>query len=151
MFSLKSSLVPLLAASLTVKYFYSSLSGAFCIQILSSPIYLVNISSTHPFIQPVFIEPMCCACQGLISGHHGHGCLHHTFPITHKVQARLLLVPTIELAALGPQNSGLACCSSEYIKIQYHTLVSWFLDSSSLFIIGYWSRWNNGFLKMTMS
>lgn len=82
-FSSVSSLAPLLAASLVVNCFHSSPSlSPFASRLLSSLVYLGNISFTHPFIQLVFIGPLLCACKGLISGHRGHYCLQHPLPQT---------------------------------------------------------------------
>lgn len=56
------------------------LLSPFASRLLSSLVYLGNISFTHPFIQFVFIWPLLCARKGLISGHHGHCCLQHPLP-----------------------------------------------------------------------
>lgn len=90
MFSSMSSPMPLLAASSTVNYFTLLSLLPFVSRLLSSLVYLVNISFAHLFIKPGFIEPLLCTCKGLISGLHGHGRLQHTTPY-HQESTALII------------------------------------------------------------
>lgn len=159
--SMLSSLsdLELLAASLIVSFFHSSLSLiTFCIQTLVKfCLFGQYFIYLHSFT--CSLKPLPCTWKGLISGYHGHYCLYHSLPQA-KYRSIIFYLDhwacPLGVSEQEPLNTGLGCYSAECIKMrlfswQSHTLVSWYFDSSIFLIGGYCGRQNCGLPNVATS